>query len=82
MAWALVIGESILGIAVGIGLFWGFKRLWEWNVPFALVLSVVVIFSIVTLTHVVRRSRDLATTLLAVGVGLLVTIGPLVLLAT
>ena len=47
-----------------------------------LVLSVVVIFSIVTLTHVVRRSRDLATTLLAVGVGLLVTIGPLVLLAT
>ena len=82
VAWALLIGESILGIAVGIGLFWGFKRLWEWNVPFALVLSVVVIFSIVTLTHVVRRSRDLATTLLAVGVGLLVTIGPLVLLAT
>lgn len=81
-AWLLVVGESLLGLAIGLGLFWGFKELWEWSVPFALVLAVVVIFSIVTVTHVVRRSRDLATTLLAVGVGLLVTIGPLVLLAT
>ena len=49
---------------------------------FALVLAVVVIFGIVTFAHLVRRTRDLPTTLLALGVGLLVTIGPLVLLAS
>ena len=38
-------------------------------------------YGIVTLSHVVRRTKDLPTTLLALGVGLLVTIGPLVLLA-
>lgn len=81
-AWLLVIGESIVGLAVGVGLFWGFTELWKWNVYFALVLAVLVIFGVVTLTHAVRRSRDLPTTLLALGVGLIVTIGPLVLLAT
>lgn len=81
-AWLLVIGESLVGLAVGVGLFWGFTELWKWNVYFALVLAVLVIFGVVTLTHAVRRSRDLPTTLLALGVGLIVTIGPLVLLAT
>ena len=82
LAWAQVAGEAIVGLAAGIGLFWGFTELWKWNVYFALVLAVVVIFGIVTLAHIVRRSRDLTTTLLAMGVGLIVTIGPLVLLAT
>ncbi|MEO9326836.1 hypothetical protein [Gordonia aurantiaca] len=82
VAWLMVIGQAILGLAVGVGLFWGFTELWRWNPYFALVLAVLVIFGIVTLSHVVRRTRDLATTLLALGVGLLVTIGPLVLLAT
>lgn len=81
-AWLLVIGEAILGLAVGVGLFWGFTELWRWNVYFALVLAVLVIFGIVSFTHAVRHSRDLFTTLLALGVGLIVTIGPLVLLAT
>ena len=36
----------------------------------------------VTTVHVVRRSQDLISTLLALGVGLIVTIGPLVLLAS
>ena len=78
----MVIGEAILGLAVGVGLFWGFTELWRWNVYFALVLAVLVIFGIVSFTHAVRHSRDLFTTLLALGVGLIVTIGPLVLLAT
>ncbi|WP_279103387.1 hypothetical protein [Gordonia paraffinivorans] len=82
MAWLSVIGQAVLGLAVGVGLFWGFTELWRWNPYFALVLAVVVIFGIVTLSHVVRRTKDLPTTLLSLGVGLLVTIGPLVLLAT
>ncbi|MFW0795201.1 hypothetical protein AAFP30_15415 [Gordonia sp. CPCC 205515] len=82
MAWLLILGESLAGLAIGVGLFWGFTELWKWNVYFALVLAVLVIFGIVTFTHLVRHSRDLITTLLALGVGLIVTIGPLVLLAT
>ncbi|WAC56835.1 hypothetical protein [Gordonia sp. SL306] len=82
VAWLVVIGQSIAGLAIGIGLFWGFTELWKWNVYFALVLAVLVIFGIVTFAHLVRRTKDLTTTLLALGVGLIVTIGPLVLLAT
>ncbi|MEE3853479.1 hypothetical protein VZC37_24295 [Gordonia sp. LSe1-13] len=82
LAWLLIIGQALAGLAVGVGLFWGFTELWKWNVYFALVLAVLVIFGIVTFAHLVRRTKDLTTTLLAMGVGLIVTIGPLVLLAT
>lgn len=82
VAWLLIIGQALAGLAVGVGLFWGFTELWKWNVYFALVLAVLVIFGIVTFAHLVRRTKDLTTTLLALGVGLIVTIGPLVLLAT
>ncbi|PVY28875.1 hypothetical protein [Williamsia muralis] len=78
--WLILIGQVLAGLAVGVALFWGFTELWRWNVYFALVLAVAVIFGMVTLVHVVRRSQDLISTLLALGVGLLVTIGPLVLL--
>ncbi|GAA1479619.1 hypothetical protein GCM10009624_00590 [Gordonia sinesedis] len=80
MAWLSVFAQVVVGLAVGVGLFWGFIELWKWNVYFALVLAVVVIFGIVTLTHLVRRNRDLPTTLLALAVGLVVTLGPLVVL--
>ncbi|SIR67688.1 hypothetical protein [Williamsia sterculiae] len=80
--WLALIAQVIVGLAIGVGLFWGFTELWRWNVYFALVLAVVVIFGLVTLVHVVRRKQDLVSTLLALGVGLIVTIGPLVLLAS
>lgn len=80
LQWLMLIGQVVAGLAVGVALFWGFTELWRWNVYFALVLAVAVIFGLVTLVHVVRRSQDLISTLLALGVGLLVTIGPLVLL--
>ncbi|UQE74619.1 hypothetical protein MYK68_18185 [Gordonia sp. PP30] len=77
--WLGLIGEVILGLAIGAGLFWGFTVLWREYVYFALVLAVLVIFAIVTFAYVLRK-RDLPTTLLALAVGLIVTIGPLVLL--
>lgn len=77
--WLGLIGEVILGLAIGAGLFWGFTVLWRQYVYFALVLAVLVIFAIVTFAYVLRK-RDLPTTLLALAVGLIVTIGPLVLL--
>ena len=80
--WLIIIGQVIAGLALGAGGFWGFVQLWRWNVYFALVLSAVVIFGIVTIVHLVRRRHDLPTTLLALGVGLFITLGPLILLAT
>ena len=80
VGWLALLGEVLLGLALGAGLFWGFTELWKRYVYLALVLAVLVIFAIVTFAHVLRK-RDLPTTLLALGVGMLVTIGPLVLLA-
>ncbi|MCF8570033.1 hypothetical protein L5G32_07105 [Gordonia sp. HY002] len=80
LGWLTFVGELILGLAVGAGLFWGFTELWKRYVYLALILAIVVIFAIVTFAHVLRK-RDLPTTLLALGVGMVVTIGPLVLLA-
>ncbi|GAC56867.1 hypothetical protein GOHSU_14_00340 [Gordonia hirsuta DSM 44140 = NBRC 16056] len=77
--WLGLAGEVVLGLAIGAGLFWGFTVLWKQYVYLALILAVLVIFAIVTFSYVLRK-RDLATTLLALAVGLLVTIGPLVLL--
>ncbi|GAA4664281.1 hypothetical protein [Gordonia humi] len=80
LGWLAFVGELVLGLAVGAGLFWGFTELWKRYVYLALILAIVVIFAIVTFAHLLRK-RDLATTLLALAVGMLVTIGPLVLLA-
>ena len=79
LGWLGLVGEVILGLAIGAGLFWGFTVLWKEYVYLALVLAVIVIFAIVTFAYVLRK-RDLPTTLLALAVGLIVTIGPLVLL--
>ncbi|MEH3157272.1 MAG: hypothetical protein PGN29_18940 [Gordonia paraffinivorans] len=80
--WAMLGLQVVAGLIVGVGLFLGFTELWRWNVYFALVLAVVVIFGLVTFVHVVRRSSDLVSTLIALAVGLIVTIGPLALLAS
>ncbi|MFM9378438.1 hypothetical protein [Gordonia sp. VNK21] len=77
--WLGLIGEVVLGLAVGAGIFWGFTVLWKEYIYLALILAVLVIFAIVTFTYALRK-RDLPTTLLALGVGLLITIGPLVML--
>ncbi|MGW5524790.1 DoxX family protein [Gordonia sp. NPDC003950] len=82
LSWLAIVAEVVVGLVVGVGLFWGFTELWRWNPYFALILAVIVIFGIVTFTHLVRRTNDLVTTLLALAAGLIVTMGPLVLLAT
>lgn len=79
-AWAGIAAQVALGLLVGGGLFFGFGQLWPWSAYFSLFLAVCVIFALVTLVHVVRRSHDLFSLLLALAVGLFVTFGPLVLL--
>jgi hypothetical protein len=76
----LVVLQSILAVAFGAGLFIAFDQLWRWNNIVALVLSVLVILGLVVAVRVVRKTEDIASTMIAVAVGALVTLGPLALL--
>jgi hypothetical protein len=77
---ALVVGQCIVAVLFGAGLFIGFDQLWKWNNIVALVLSVLVILGLVVGVRVVRKTEDIGSTLIAVAVGALVTLGPLALL--
>ena len=77
---ALVVGQCMVAVAFGAGLFIAFDQLWKWNNIVALVLSVLVILGLVVGVRVVRKTEDIGSTLIAVAVGALVTLGPLALL--
>ena len=77
---ALIVLQSMLAVAFGAGLFIGFDQLWKWNNIVALVLSVLLILGLVVGVRIVRKTEDIASTLIAVAVGALVTLGPLALL--
>jgi hypothetical protein len=77
---ALIVGQCIIAVAFGAGLFVAFDQLWKWNNIVALVLSVLVILGLVVGVRVVRKTEDIGSTLIAVAVGALVTLGPLALL--
>ncbi|WP_310779565.1 hypothetical protein [Mycobacterium sp. Z3061] len=79
---ALTVLQSILAVAFGAGLFIAFDQLWRWNSIVALVLSVLVILGLVVGVRVVRKTEDIASTLIAVAVGALITLGPMALLQT
>jgi hypothetical protein len=76
----LIVLQSIVAVAFGAGLFIAFDALWKWNNVVALVLSVLVILGLVVAVRLVRKTEDIASTLIAVAVGALVTLGPLALL--
>ncbi|OBK23353.1 hypothetical protein [Mycobacterium asiaticum] len=78
----LTVLQSILAVAFGAGLFIAFDQLWRWNSIVALVLSVLVILGLVVGVRVVRKTEDIASTLIAVAVGALITLGPMALLQT
>lgn len=75
----VVLAQSILAVAFGAALFVAFDQLWRWNSIVALVLSVLVILGLVAGVRVVRKTEDIASTLIAVVVGALITMGPLAL---
>jgi|SRR5690625_1217995 len=76
---ALAVLQSILAVAFGGGLFIAFDQLWRWNSIVALVLTVLVTLGLVAAVQAVRKTVDIVSTLIAVAVGLLVTLGPLAL---
>lgn len=75
----LVVLQSLLAVVLGGGLFVAFDQLWRWNSIVALVLTGLVTLGLVAAVQAVRKTPDLVSTLIAVAVGLLVTLGPLAL---
>jgi len=73
---AVLLAELFAAAAVGAALWLGFRWLWsQWPVV-ALALALVVTVAMVLGVRLVRRVEDLASMLLAVVVGLIVTMSP------
>jgi hypothetical protein len=79
---AAAVLQSLLAVAFGAGLFIAFDQLWRWNTLVALILSVLVVLTLAAAVRFVRKTEDIVSTLTAVAVGLLVTLGPLALQST
>ncbi|HET8994014.1 MAG TPA: hypothetical protein VFN32_09455 [Rhodococcus sp. (in: high G+C Gram-positive bacteria)] len=78
--WMLLVGESIAAIVVGGLLFKGFEKLWDMMPWVAFGLALLVIVGLVALVRVLRRTDDITSQLIAVGVGAFVAFGPLLFL--
>ncbi|WP_051031971.1 hypothetical protein [Nocardia veterana] len=78
--WLILGGQAVGAAVAGMLLFKGFEQMWD-IMPFvALVLAMVVILGLVALVRVLRRTDDILSTVIAVVVGIFVTLGPLAFL--
>nr|WP_067528310.1 hypothetical protein [Nocardia uniformis] len=78
--WLILGGQSTGAAVAGMLLFKGFERLWEMLPWVALALAMIVILGLVALVRVLRRTDDIFSTVIAVVVGVFVTLGPLAFL--
>jgi hypothetical protein len=78
--WLALAGQLALGVAGGAGVWLGFNWLWVNLAPAALIGALVVIVALVWIVRKIRRAEDMQTTLLAILVGLVVTVSPAALL--
>lgn len=76
---SLSVLQSLLAVAFGAALFIAFALAWAWNSLLALALSVLAILGLVAWVRVVRKTEDVASTLIAVAVGALITLAPMAL---
>jgi hypothetical protein len=78
--WLALAGQLAGGVVGGAAVWLGFNWLWV-NLPAAaLVAALVVVVGLVWIVRKIRRAEDLQTTVLAVLVGLVVTVSPAALL--
>lgn len=77
ISWPAMIGQTILAIAIGIGVFLGFNIIWA-KLPtvVVLVLALAVTLLMVGVVHALLRHRDKMIMLLTFVVGLVITLGP------
>ncbi|MEV0033141.1 hypothetical protein [Nocardia sp. NPDC050793] len=78
--WMILGGQSTGAAVAGMLLFKGFERMWEMLPWVALALAMIVILGLVALVRILRRTDDILSTVIAVVVGIFVTLGPLAFL--
>ncbi|SDN72650.1 hypothetical protein [Lentzea jiangxiensis] len=78
--WLVMIGQLAVGVLGGAGLWLAFNYLWRSLPAAALVVALFVTVGLVLLVRKIRRADDLQTTVLAVLVGLIVTVSPAAML--
>ncbi|MEU3273830.1 hypothetical protein ABZ639_23580 [Saccharomonospora sp. NPDC006951] len=78
--WMALAGQLAAGVAGGAGVWLGFNWLWGQLPAAALAAALVVTIGLVWIVRKVRRAEDLQTTVLALLVGLVVTVSPAALL--
>jgi hypothetical protein len=78
--WLVMLAQLALGVIGGAAVWLGFNWLWGFLPAAALVAALVVIVAMVLIVRKIRRAEDLQTTVLAVLVGLVVTVSPAALL--
>lgn len=78
--WMVMLAQLALGVIGGAAVWLGFNWLWGFLPAAALVAALVVIVAMVLIVRKIRRAEDLQTTVLAVLVGLVVTVSPAALL--
>lgn len=75
--WAILIGQGVVAVIAGALLFKGFEKLWDMLPWVALILAVLVIVGLVAMVRILRRTDDITSFVIAVVVGMIVTLGPL-----
>lgn len=78
--WMMLAGQLALGAVGGAAVWLGFNWLWVKLPAAALVAALAVTVGLVLIVRKVRRAEDLQTTVLALLVGLVVTVSPAALL--
>ncbi|MFD6516104.1 hypothetical protein [Rhodococcus sp. NPDC060176] len=80
--WAVLAGQVVIALIVGGAMFKGFEKLWDMLPWVALVLALIVIVGLVAVVRVLRKTDDITSFVIAVVVGMIVTLGPLAFLLT
>ncbi|WP_072804408.1 hypothetical protein [Rhodococcoides yunnanense] len=75
--WLVLAGQAVVSIIVGALLFKGFEKLWDVLPWVALILAVLVIVGLVAVVRILRRTDDMISMVIAIAVGVFVTLGPL-----
>ncbi|OYD68735.1 hypothetical protein [Rhodococcus sp. OK302] len=80
--WAMLAGQVVVALIIGGAMFKGFEKLWDMLPWVALVLALIVIVGLVAVVRVLRKTDDITSFVIAVVVGMIVTLGPLAFLLT
>ncbi|MDN5858567.1 MAG: hypothetical protein L0H84_08075 [Pseudonocardia sp.] len=79
-SWGAVVAQWIIGAIGGAALWVAFRFLWRDLMVVAIFAAILVTVGLVLVVRYLLRTTDTRTTVLAVGVGLLLTVSPVILI--